>query len=185
MMKLLCIGDSNTYGYDPRSYFGDRYPAEIRWTDNLDGREVSNCGMNGLAVPTDVKPWMHLIESRHPDLIMVMLGSNDLLEGRSAESTSNRMEVFLTGILHSVKHVLLVAPPRMKPGTWVQNEKQIEESCKLGTLYRKVSERLGTDFADAGEWSIDLTFDGVHFTESGHKAFAAALNKHLEEKYHE
>ena len=29
-MKILCIGDSNTYGYDPRSYLGDRYPAEVR-----------------------------------------------------------------------------------------------------------------------------------------------------------
>ena len=28
-MTLLCYGDSNTYGFDPRSYFGGRYPAEI------------------------------------------------------------------------------------------------------------------------------------------------------------
>lgn len=34
-MKILCIGDSNTYGYDPRSFFGDRYPEDVRWTDNL------------------------------------------------------------------------------------------------------------------------------------------------------
>ena len=27
-MTLLCYGDSNTYGFDPRSYFGGRYPAE-------------------------------------------------------------------------------------------------------------------------------------------------------------
>ena len=24
-MKILCFGDSNTYGYDPRGYFGGRY----------------------------------------------------------------------------------------------------------------------------------------------------------------
>lgn len=29
-MRLLCCGDSNTYGYDPRSFFGDRYPKESR-----------------------------------------------------------------------------------------------------------------------------------------------------------
>ena len=34
-MKLLCFGDSNTYGYDPRSYLGDRYPSSIRWVDKL------------------------------------------------------------------------------------------------------------------------------------------------------
>ena len=34
-MKVLCYGDSNTYGYDPRGFFGDRYPAECRWVDIL------------------------------------------------------------------------------------------------------------------------------------------------------
>ena len=31
--RVLCFGDSNTYGYDPRSFFGGRYPG--RWTDLL------------------------------------------------------------------------------------------------------------------------------------------------------
>ena len=30
--RLLCYGDSNTYGYDPRSYLGGRYPQSVRWT---------------------------------------------------------------------------------------------------------------------------------------------------------
>ncbi len=30
--RILCFGDSNTYGYDPRSYLGGRYPASVRWT---------------------------------------------------------------------------------------------------------------------------------------------------------
>ena len=32
---MLCFGDSNTYGYDPRSYLGSRYPTEERWTGIL------------------------------------------------------------------------------------------------------------------------------------------------------
>ena len=28
-MQILCFGDSNTYGFAPRSYLGDRYPAEV------------------------------------------------------------------------------------------------------------------------------------------------------------
>ena len=34
-MRMLCYGDSNTYGYDPRGFFGDRYPKESRWVDIL------------------------------------------------------------------------------------------------------------------------------------------------------
>ena len=52
-MKILCIGDSNTYGYDPRSYLGDRYPAEVRWTDRLNKWDVINCGVNGMTVPRE------------------------------------------------------------------------------------------------------------------------------------
>ena len=54
-MRLLCFGDSNTYGYDPRSYAGDRYPPESRWTDllaEISGWEVVNMGLNGREIPT-------------------------------------------------------------------------------------------------------------------------------------
>ena len=53
-MKLLCFGDSNTYGYDPRSFLDDRYPAEVRWTDALardTGWTVLNMGQNGREIP--------------------------------------------------------------------------------------------------------------------------------------
>lgn len=29
-MKAICFGDSNTYGYDPRSRLGGRYDADSR-----------------------------------------------------------------------------------------------------------------------------------------------------------
>lgn len=184
-MRLLCIGDSNTYGYDPSSYFGGRYPACVRWTDNLDGWEVVNCGMNGLSIPADGKVWRNLIESKNPNLITIMLGSNDLLEGRSAAAAAERMETFLKTILDNWKSVLLIAPPPMKPGAWVQSESQIRESGRLCQLYRDQADKLGIDFADAGDWNVELSFDGVHFTEAGHEAFAEGLKNHLKEKYHE
>ena len=34
-MKVICFGDSNTYGYDPRSFLGGRYEADCRWADIL------------------------------------------------------------------------------------------------------------------------------------------------------
>ena len=44
-MKILCFGDSNTYGYDPRGYFGGRY--DDRWPEvlaALTGWDVVNLG---------------------------------------------------------------------------------------------------------------------------------------------
>ena len=49
-MKVLCYGDSNTYGYDPRGFFGDCYPKESRWVDILAQKlkwEIQNEGQNG------------------------------------------------------------------------------------------------------------------------------------------
>ena len=178
-MKILCIGDSNTYGYDPRSYFGSSYPETVCWTNVLIVEEVINCGINGLTVPTESDPWQNLINEKQPDLVIVMLGTNDLLEGRSAEIVSSRMENYLKELLETGKPILLIAPPPLKPGTWGADESQIAESRKLGALYRDICERLHMDFADAGDWNVELTFDGVHFTEYGHAAFAKGLQDHL------
>ena len=49
----------------------------------------------------------------------------------------------------------------------------------LNRAYKALSQRLGVGFADAGEWNIPLTFDGVHFTEEGHNAFADGLINYL------
>ena len=184
-MRLLCIGDSNTYGFDPGSCLGGRYPANVRWTERLDAWEVFNCGMNGLTIPTEGKVWKNLIESRNPDLVTIMLGSNDLLEGRSADEAAARMESFLKTLLDSSKSFLLIAPPPMKPGTWVPSESLIRESGRLCRLYRDLADKLGIDFADAREWNVELSFDGVHFTEAGHETFAEGLKNHLKEKYSE
>ena len=178
-MKILCIGDSNTYGYDPRSYFGSRYPDTIYWTKRISMAEVINCGMNGLRVPTDSVPWQNLIDEKQPDLVIVMLGINDLLEGRSAEIVSTRMENYLKELLETGKPILLIAPPPLKPGAWIEDESQIEESRKLGELYKDICEHLHLDYLNAGDWKAELAFDGVHLTENGHAVFAKSLQDHL------
>ena len=50
-------------------------------------------------------------------------------------------------------------------------------SCLGGRYgrYRRLAERLGVRFADAGAWGVALAYDGVHFTSQGHRAFAAGL----------
>lgn len=171
-MRLLCFGDSNTYGYDPRSYLGSRYPAKVRWTDRLEeetGWEILNFGMNGRSIPRGA------IQLPAADGLMVMLGSNDLLGGCSVEDTALRMEHFLQPLLPRYPQVLLVAPPPMNYGAWVTEERLLTDSAQLAARYRALAETLCIHFADAGTWNVELSFDGVHFSEAGHKAFAAGL----------
>jgi len=178
-MKILCFGDSNTYGYDPRSFFGSRYPAEVRWTDLLareTGCEVINSGMNGRSIPAG-----GFVSLPHADLLIVMLGSNDLLNGCSAEETAFRMEGFLTQLRSAYHRILLVAPPPMYPGQWVTEERLMVSSAQLGPVYEEISTRLGIPFADAAAWNIEMAYDGVHFSESGNQAFASALARCLQQ----
>ena len=58
-MKVICYGDSNTYGYDPRSYLGDRYTPKNRWVDivaDKTGWQVENRGLNGRRIPMGKQP---------------------------------------------------------------------------------------------------------------------------------
>lgn len=82
------------------------------------------------------------------------------------------------------REVLLIAPPPMKAGTWVDDPATLEESQRLAGCYEALARRLGIQFADAGTWDVELTFDGVHFSEAGHRAFAAGARSALETLFH-
>ena len=176
-MMVICFGDSNTYGYDPRGYFGGRYGADCRWVDILaaeTGWTISNMGQNGREIPVAAPAFPD-----DTDLLIGMLGTNDLLQGRSPERAAERLGRFLAAVPLERSKILLIAPPPMAMGEWVPSPQLIEESRTFARLCQALAERLGIRFADAGKWDISLAYDGVHFTEQSHKAFAAGLLEEL------
>lgn len=175
-MKVICFGDSNTWGYDPRSYFGERY--EQGWVELLgkvSGWHTVNRGQNGRTIPED--PVLIPPETR---LFLVMLGTNDLLQGFSAEETAERMRDFLLPMDH--EHLMLIAPPPLIRGAWVEDDALLQSSLELAAAYRRVAAELNVAFVDAGTWNIPLAFDGVHFREEGHRIFAERLYKYIKEE---
>jgi lysophospholipase L1-like esterase len=186
-MEIICYGDSNTYGYDPRLGGGGRYPEEERWVDILAkklGCRMENQGLCGRCIPSmqsqlrhiksQLDEWKNTEESVQ---IWVMLGTNDLLMGKSntASEVAGRMKKFLKELIGfgvSASDILLIAPPKMCRGTWVEGDWLIEESKNLGTEYGAVAKEMGIRFVDAGKWNLDLCFDGVHLSEAGHLIFA-------------
>ena len=102
MKRLLAFGDSNTYGYDPRSYFGGRYEREDRWVDvlaEIKGWEIINAGENGREIPKrrwELEDFHALCERCAPfDYVLILLGGNDLLQGAMPDEIAARMEKFL------------------------------------------------------------------------------------------
>ena len=187
---ILCYGDSNTFGHDPRSFIGDQYPPEIRWTGRLSrwGYRAENLGLNGRQIPAaeaELQAAEAQITSRLPaDAVVVMLGTNDILWNPSfrAEDSAARMEAFLLRLLPKTgaTPLLLLAPPPMQEGSWVEEARMITESERLGPLYAALAQRQGIAFADTARWGIELSFDGLHLTENGHCVFAEKLAALLE-----
>ena len=181
-MKLWCFGDSNTYGYDPCGFFGGRYAAP--WPALLaekTGFQVINDGKNGRMIPEreyEILQFRRDAERYNADVLIVMLGTNDLLEGATAGAAAARMEAFLN--ICNLPMILLVSPPPMKRGAWVPDDGLVEESKALSRQYKALAAQRGIQFADAGEWDIELAYDGVHFTEEGHACFAEGLASCLE-----
>lgn len=96
--RILCYGDSNTYGYDPRSYVGGRYSEDVRWTALLQaqGWDVVNAGENGRSIPRndwEIEALVQMLRRQKPEIATVMLGTNDLLQspGISAAGCAGRM----------------------------------------------------------------------------------------------
>ena len=106
---ILCYGDSNTYGYDPQSPLGGRYPPQVRWPDQLallqPDRQIVNFGENGREIPR--RPWEvqrleeALKRSSPVDAVVILLGSNDLLQMSppQAEVVVERMRALLAWLL--------------------------------------------------------------------------------------
>lgn len=194
---IICYGDSNTYGYDPCVMAGDRYPKEDRWTEILEREtdwKIEDHGICGRCIPhtgsqirfacEQLRDWQDMDA---PVQLWIMLGTNDLLQERqfTAEDTAQRMEDFLKKIMAEPAvsdgkiTLRLIAPARMEYGAWVDEERLYLESRRLGEAYRKVAERMGTDFTDAGKWEIPVVYDGVHFSEKGHHIFAQKIQEEL------
>ena len=172
-MNVVCFGDSNTYGYDPCDKFGEHYSR--RWTDilaELTGWNVINEGVNGREVPDEP-----ICLEPDTDLFIVMLGTNDLLQLDSPEAIADRMEAFLSGALP--EKLVLVAPPAMVWGDWVQEQDLIDDSLQVARLYEALAKRIGVRYIDTTGWNIPIASDGVHFTLEGQRVFADFLAKEL------
>lgn len=183
---VVCLGDSNTYGYDPRGTFGGRYPADVRWTAQLvqTGQYViHNLGENGREIPHTpfaLDLLARQLDALQPfDGICILLGANDLLCGASPTQAAARMEELLDMLAGYGMPLLLLAPPRFAPGDWVTDTNLIDASAQLADYYRMLAAVRSLSFVDAGTWGIPLCFDGVHFTGEGHQRFA----KHAQQTF--
>ena len=188
MKKLILYGDSNTYGYDPRDFFGGRYEEEIRWAGvvkkELRGEyDVIEEGMNGRCLPRVLDGlFQELVRSTNAeDMLAMMLGTNDILltSRPDVSRTVNRADELLNYVKeHCAGKFILIAPPYISdsyPDLQLYHDCSVEMNRQFMTL----AQQYNIVAMDAGSWNIPMESDGVHFTEQGHLEFAKRFLQNL------
>lgn len=188
-MKILCYGDSNTFGFDPRLGTSGRLPKHMRWTGllaGIPGVQVVNEGLNGRTFPVSDGALRYLAgileANEDADIVTVMLGTNDLFEIRrvSAERIAERArEMFRRVPALAGERTVLICPPAPVTLRGSGYAGILKAAGELPELLSTAAEEAGARFLDAGEWGIPQYADDVHFTEEGHRIFAMKLAEAL------
>lgn len=199
MKRIVCFGDSNTYGYIPNS--GKRYSSDIRWTSRLSrllGKEfeVINAGCNNRTCFIDnpagesqtgykaIKKYL----SMNVDVFVLSIGINDsqLFYKPSLEDFRRGLTDFILQIQNSSDaKIILVAPPILNDDVLKGNFsfqfdfQSIELSKYLPELYKKVADENNCYYFDMNDKVKVSNLDGLHYLPAEHELIANLLYEFL------
>jgi len=191
MARILCFGDSLTWGFDPVKRC--RMEENERWTGVLQAllgsdHKVIEEGQNGRTIATDdpaegekngLKYVIPCLESQSPlDIMILMLGSNDLKLkfNYCAMDIAGEMQIMLEKIQTHNRYrmggkmkILLIAPPVVGGtgfGTWLDecfDFKRTPSICKdIPVWYEKLASMYDCAFLDASKIVVPSEADGTH-----------------------
>lgn len=184
MKKLILFGDSNTYGYDPRDFFGGRYPENVRWATMVrhalkNEYDVIEEGQNGRALPSTTSSFFrNMIEDLNTDdVLAMMLGTNDILlvNYPNAEAPVRQLDSILAYVKEHCKgKFILIAPPYISD--IYPDLKSYHDCCvEMNIRFMELAKKYDIDAIDAAVWNIPMGSDGVHFSIEGHKIFGEKI----------
>ncbi len=204
MKRILCYGDSNTWGYIGTT--GERYPEDVRWTGVLQkllgpGYTVIEEGLNGRTTVRDdpdedgrngETALFPCLNSHKPlDLVVTMLGTNDVkpVFAVTPSEIAAGMERLVEIILHSgcgrngAPTLLLVSPPPIaEQGPFKEMFSGGTETCReLHTQYEAIARKYATAYLDGALHAKPSREDGVHLGPEGHRDLAEAIAKEIQQ----
>lgn len=204
--RIMCYGDSNTWGYIPVT--GNRYDENTRWTSVLQKQLGENYtvieeGLSGRtsAFTRDYDPELnglnglgYALKSQAPlDAVIVMLGTNDLIDHTPLMSANGVAEIVRrivnadsyyrvsSPIFRDKPKLLLVSPPHFHPCVDAMTEMQsgaagkYNASLQLADLFCQIAKTNGADFLDASDYAEASEDDGIHLTAQSHFSLGIAI----------
>ena len=201
--RILCFGDSNTYGYIPT---GGRYDEHTRWPMRMgeilgEGYAVIEEGFNGRTCvfedpveggyKSGVQYLPPCLMSHNPlDAVIIMLGNNDtkarfgmtpMTIGQSMMQLVRTAKQYAVNSAGEASHIIIVAPPRILDNLMETRhaecfgEQAIAVSAGLSSELRRISKLMRCDFFDAVPYAEVSPLDAVHMTGQGHLRLAEAM----------
>lgn len=196
--RILCFGDSLTWGYEPGSSH-QRFSSDKRWTgilqDTLGNNfEVIEEGLNSRGIKNDdPRPGKEgrraldyiipCLDTHDPlDYVIVLLGTNELKYemNQTPKDIKKSMKKLLEVIagrksqMRGIKpNIILLAPPLVNDSSEYARKGDkyklaSEKSEKLGKEFEELAEELRIEFLDLSKL-VETGIDGVHITEGSHK----------------
>jgi len=204
--RILCYGDSNTYGAIPVGDFNSFKRREERYTKLLQNKlgenfEVIEEGLIGRTAGCDDYKnlrgnrngqlfFNQCVFSHDPiDYLVIMLGTNDTKKRFNksikeiAESIENgyikNLQETLSTSLITVPKIIIIAPPEIFE-IKERFEGAKEKSLKFNEEYEKIALRNNCLFLN--NTGVEVGEDGVHISANGHKILAEKLANLILEK---
>jgi lysophospholipase L1-like esterase len=192
MKKILCYGDSNTWGCSPRD--SSRYDENTRWPmvmqsilagnytvteEGLNGRTVLNLApenseANGIE-------WISVVIEKHipVDIVLISLGLNDVFiaEEASLNEISDGVEEIINIIRNShvsagfqVPQIIIMAPPEYNADVEGSDffELQINKLKILPESLRSLSIKQNCLFFNSADYVKGSSIDGSHLEAESH-----------------
>lgn len=196
--RLLCFGDSNTWGSSPQVLpnGSKRWPAAARWTTLLAGLlgqdwQLEVDGLSGRTTDLDDpdegggKSGAQALAARLDldglyDLAVVMLGTNDLKSKfrRNASEIGAAMGCVLrVAQRRGQQNILLIAPPPLSdvPAAAIGQTASVSLSQELAAQYEALAKNMNVSFLDAAACVPSMGSDGWHLEREAHTKLAHAI----------
>ena len=204
LKKILCFGDSNTYGYIPNN--GARYDKNTRWTGvlsllSLGKFEIIEDGCNNRTafaansagkIFTGYEILPELLTDDF-DAVVLAIGINDtqFLYNLSSIEIASGVEklINIVKVKSPQAKILLVAPSILTEDVLNGNfaclfdRTSIEKSRQLPLLYQKIAEKQNIEFLDLNSVAKTSSLDGLHYAPEQHLKIAQAIFTILSELF--
>ena len=171
--QIVALGDSLTYGYGASPETA--YPTVL---DEMTDWQVDNAGVNG-DTSADVLARLDTVIANKPDLVLLGVGGNDVLQRIPPETTKANITQIVQQLKAADIPVVLIAEPYFSSSA-------LFGRASDNPIYEDIAKREQVPlFADG--WSKILSDDSlksdqIHANAQGYRQFAENLHEFLQQQ---